>query len=92
MSVLFLCGDVMTLRDATGRMHRGASVLLGAVMSSVLFALLHPQGMLAVPALTGISLALTFTREWRITLTPAIVAHGLDNGVVLAVLLTVLAG
>ncbi len=79
------------LRDATRTMRRGGSVLLSAVVSSVLFALLHPQGLLAVPALTAIALALTFMREWRGTLVPSIVAHGLNNAVVMAVLLTVLA-
>ncbi len=79
------------LRDATRTMRRGSSVLLSAAVSSVLFALLHPQGLLAVPALTAIALALTFTREWRNTLVPSIVAHGLNNAVVMAVLLTILA-
>ncbi len=79
------------LRDATRTMRRGGSVLLSAAVSSVLFALLHPQGLLAVPALTAIALALTFMREWRGTLLPSIVAHGLNNALVMAVLLTILA-
>lgn len=77
------------LRNATGTMRRGSSILLSAIVSSVLFALLHPQGLLAVPALTGVSLALTFTREWRNTLVSPIIAHALNNAVVMAMVLTV---
>lgn len=78
------------LRETMGRMRHGASVLLSAVASGLLFALLHPQGILAVPALTGIALALAFMREWRETLVPSIVAHGLNNAVVMTVLLALL--
>ncbi len=79
------------LRETTGRMRHGAGVLLSALASGLLFALLHPQGILAVPALTGIALALAFLREWRDTLVPSMVAHGVNNAVVMAVLLALLA-
>ncbi len=78
------------LRDATGAMRLGSSVLLSAVLSSVLFALLHPQGWMAVPVLTAIAMALAFMREWRGTLVPSILAHGLNNAVVMGVLLVML--
>ncbi len=78
------------LRDATRRMRLWSSTLLSALVSSLLFALLHPQGILAVPVLTGIALALAFMREWRGTLVPSIFAHGLNNALVMAVLIMTL--
>jgi membrane protease YdiL (CAAX protease family) len=48
------------------------------------FAVVHPQGLLAVPALMGIALAFGFMREWRGSLIAGIVTHGLHNAVLIA--------
>jgi membrane protease YdiL (CAAX protease family) len=78
------------LREATRTWRRGISVLLSAVVSALLFAVLHPQGLLAVPAIVGIALGLAFVREWRDSLIPSLIAHGLNNTVVMVLLLTLL--
>ena len=69
------------LRDATGgKMSFALSVLLSGGAVSFLFAVIHPQGWIAVPALMSLAFAFTLAREWRGTLLPAMVAHGLNNG------------
>jgi len=65
-------------------------VLLSAIITSSLFAILHPQGLLAAPAIIGIGLALVFMREWRKSLVPSMVAHGLNNGIMLLLLTAIL--
>jgi membrane protease YdiL (CAAX protease family) len=45
-------------------------------------AVIHPQGLLGVPVLMGLALAFNLAREWRGTLVPAMVAHGINNGAI----------
>lgn len=78
------------LREATGGMSRSGSVLISALVTSVFFAVLHPQGLLAAPGITGIGLAFAFMREWRGSLLPSIIAHALNNTVIMVLLTTIL--
>jgi membrane protease YdiL (CAAX protease family) len=71
------------LRDATHRLGGTGSALLSATVIGFLFAAIHPQGLTAVPALMAIAYALTLAREWRGTLVPGMVTHGLNNGLVM---------
>lgn len=68
------------LRDATSRVGYVGSVLVSALMTSFVFAGIHPQGWIAVPALMSLALAFTLAREWRGTLLPSMIAHGINNG------------
>lgn len=70
------------LRDATERVGHGFSVLISALAVSFVFAAIHPQGFVAVPALMTLAFAFALVREWRGTLFPSMVAHGLNNLVV----------
>ncbi len=70
------------LREATGRAGRALSVLIGTLVTSFVFAVIHPQGLLGVPVLMALALAFNLAREWRGTLIPAMVAHGINNGAV----------
>ena len=67
------------LRDATSRFGFAASVLMSGLAVSFLFAVIHPQGLLATPVLMALALAFTLAREWRGTLLPAMLAHGANN-------------
>jgi membrane protease YdiL (CAAX protease family) len=78
------------LREASRGLSRWLSVLFSAAAAGVLFAVLHPQGLLAVPGILGIALALAFIREWRNTLLPSILAHGVNNAVVTVLLIALL--
>jgi membrane protease YdiL (CAAX protease family) len=57
-------------------------VVIAAVITSFVFAVIHPQGLLGVPVLMALALAFNLAREWRGTLVPAMVAHGINNGAV----------
>ncbi len=69
------------LRESTRSRSRVVSVLFSALAISFVFAVIHPQGMLAVPALMGIAFAFCLSREFRGTLLPAMLAHSIHNTV-----------
>ncbi len=70
------------LREATGGAGRPGSVLLSVAASGLLFAAIHPQGWVAVPALGAVSFGLCHAREWRGSLLAPVAAHALNNAVV----------
>jgi len=59
--------------------------LPAALISSLIFAMLHPQGIAALPALTSVALVLAAIRAWRGSLIAPIAAHALHNGLLLVV-------
>lgn len=67
------------LRDATRRWWWTASFVVSGMVVSFLFAIIHPQGPVAAPLLMGLAFGFTIAREWRGTLIPCIVGHGLNN-------------
>jgi membrane protease YdiL (CAAX protease family) len=77
------------LREATGSFAPALSVLVSALFSSFVFAVIHPQGWLAVPVLTALATAFALAREWRGSLVPSMIAHGLNNTAVTLVLFLV---
>jgi membrane protease YdiL (CAAX protease family) len=75
------------LREATARVPPAGSVLLSAAVVSLVFAVIHPQGLLFAPVLMALAVAFALAREWRGTLVPAMIAHGINNGMVMTLLL-----
>lgn len=75
------------LREATGRLGRGWSVVLSALVVSFVFAALHPQGVLAIPVLMTLAFGFTAAREWRGTLVPSMTVHALHNGALMLALI-----
>jgi membrane protease YdiL (CAAX protease family) len=75
------------LREATAGAPPAASVLSSVLVAGFVFAIIHPQGPLFVPVLMGLAAAFALAREWRGTLLPAMIAHGLNNGATMALLL-----
>jgi membrane protease YdiL (CAAX protease family) len=69
------------LREAFSRWKPALSVLSSAFFVSFVFAVIHPQGFLAVPALMALAFAFALLREWRVSLLPAMVSHALNNAV-----------
>ena len=72
------------LREVTNRWGRFLSVVVAGTLVSFVFAAIHPQGLVTVPALMSIAYGLTLVREWRGTLIPSMVTHGISNGVVMS--------
>ena len=71
------------LRVGLGRWGALGAPVAAAFASSVLFAAIHPQGLVFVPVLGSLALAFCIMREWRGTINAPIVAHAINNGVVL---------
>jgi membrane protease YdiL (CAAX protease family) len=80
------------LREGTCQLSARASALLSATVVSFLFAVIHPQGFLGIPALMALAYAFALAREWRGTLLPAMIAHGLNNGVAFTIFLLFMSG
>ncbi|MBV8780475.1 MAG: CPBP family intramembrane metalloprotease, partial [Phycisphaerae bacterium] len=55
---------------------------LSALLVSLIFAIIHPQGWTLVPVLGGLSMQFCFLREWRGSLIASMTAHALNNGIV----------
>jgi membrane protease YdiL (CAAX protease family) len=68
------------LRDLTCGAGAVVSVLVSGLVVSVIFAVIHPQALVAVPALMALAFGFTIGREWRGSVIPGMVAHGLSNG------------
>jgi membrane protease YdiL (CAAX protease family) len=71
------------LREASRRFGTLVSFVVSGTVVSLLFAVVHPQGLLAVPLLMSLALGFALAREWRGSLMPSMIAHGLNNGMVL---------
>ena len=65
-------------------------LLLSAVIGGVIFAIIHPQGWVALPALGGMGIGFALIREWRDSLIAPMTAHAINNGVLVGVLLLLL--
>jgi hypothetical protein len=50
-----------------------------AALVGLLFAVVHPQGLAAIPALAAIGGWFALLREWRGTLVPCLAAHAAHN-------------
>jgi membrane protease YdiL (CAAX protease family) len=57
--------------------------LLSALITGVLFAAIHPQGIALVPALASIGFVLAIIREWRGSIVGPIAAHAMHNGFII---------
>lgn len=77
------------MREATGRVGGVLSFIASAAVVSFVFAAIHPQGWLGIPPLMSIAIGINIAREWRGSLISCMVAHGINNGLVLTILLLV---
>jgi membrane protease YdiL (CAAX protease family) len=73
------------LRGVVAPRVRLISMLIAAFASSAVFAVIHPQGVLFVPALGGLAVGFCLYREMRGSLVAPMVAHGLNNAVTLTI-------
>ena len=80
------------LRGATGGGARWASVGISGLLSSFLFAAVHPQGLVAVPLLMAVAFPLVAAREWRGSLLAPVAAHAFHNALVTTVFVAAFRG
>ncbi|MBT4529873.1 MAG: CPBP family intramembrane metalloprotease [Phycisphaerae bacterium] len=78
------------LRSWSEAWGRVLSTLLSVLIVSFIFAAIHPQGWVAIPALMGIAVGMNLMREWRGTIIPSMIVHGMSNGIVTSILFLVL--
>jgi len=79
------------LRDVLGSLGPAWLAALGSgLISGFVFAAIHPQGWVAIPALMGLAFGFALVREWRGSIVPSIVVHGISNFVVMMTLFTVI--
>lgn len=71
------------LRQKTG-------FIVCGLLGGVIFAIIHPQGILALPALTSMGFGFALIREWRDSLIAPMTAHALNNGAIVCLLLLVI--
>lgn len=79
-----------SLRDQTRRSSRIISVLLAALISSLIFAAIHPQGIVGIPVLTTLAFGFCMVRQWRGSLVAPITMHAIHNGLTLCILVPVI--
>ncbi len=70
------------LRDLSRRWGRFLSFLFSALGSSLIFAAIHPQGIVFIPILGALAVAFCLAREMRGSLISCMVAHGINNALV----------
>jgi membrane protease YdiL (CAAX protease family) len=70
------------LRERLGRIGHFASFVVAALASSALFAAIHPQGIVFAPILAGLGFAFCIARELRGSLIAPMVAHGVNNALI----------
>ena len=75
-----------------GMRGRRYTFWISALINSLIFAAIHPQGLMAVPALAAMGFGFSMLREWRGSLIAPMTAHAFHNGTVVLVLWIVLAG
>ena len=80
------------LRGAMRAWHASVGIVLAALISSVIFAAIHPQGLIFIPPLAGLGIGFCLCREWSGSLVPAMVAHAVSNGLVLSLSLLLFSG
>jgi membrane protease YdiL (CAAX protease family) len=77
------------LRDAT-RPAGLLSIVLSAFVVNTIFAVVHPQGLIAAPALAALACGFVVGREWRGTLIPSMLAHGINNAIMVTLVYNLL--
>ena len=71
------------LRDASARMGIVLSIGLSTFINTFVFAVIHPQGWVAMPALMALACGFTLMREWRGTVVPSMIMHAISNGLLM---------
>ena len=72
--------------------RRRAGLLVAVVVTAVLFAGIHPQGVVGMPPLIALAVVFSLLRAWRGSLIAPIVAHALHNSALITMAVLVFGG
>ncbi len=75
------------LRTSSNTLGIVLSIVCSMLLTSFLFAAIHPQGWIAIPALMAIAIGMNLMREWRGTILPSMIVHGVSNGLVTSMMI-----
>jgi len=64
-----------------------SSIILSIGLTSFIFAAIHPQGWIGIPALMSIAVGMNLLREYRGSLIAPIVIHSISNGIVMTMMM-----
>ena len=78
------------LRDLTVAWKQWTSVAFSAIANGLIFAAIHPQGLIAIPILTSLAIGFTLTRQWRGSLLASMTMHAIHNFLVTCVSVVIL--
>lgn len=78
------------LRDLTLTWRTWLSVVFSAVLNGLIFAAIHPQGMVAIPVLATLAIGFTFARQWRESLLAPMTMHAIHNFLITCVSVLIL--
>lgn len=78
------------LRDSTVWFRRFASVFLSCAINALIFAAIHPQGLLGIPVLGTLAFGFSMVREWRDSLIAPMTMHAINNAIATLLLVLVL--
>ena len=67
------------LRDLTAGRRRWLSVGISSLINGLVFAAIHPYGLVGIPGLLALAVGFSLAREWRNSLTTPMVMHGIHN-------------
>ncbi|MFG0256323.1 MAG: CPBP family intramembrane glutamic endopeptidase [Phycisphaerales bacterium JB043] len=67
--------------------RRALHPIFAALFTGFLFAAIHPQGWIAIPALMSLGTVFALLREWRGSIIAPAIAHAINNGFVFTVLI-----
>ena len=88
--IIFRGGLYRGLRGGTSGMPILASMVVSALLSSLVFAAIHPQGVLFVPILGALAMSFCLVRELRGSLVAPMIGHALNNGLIVTLNLMLL--
>ncbi len=78
------------LRDWTVSWREWTSVIFSAILNGLIFASIHPQGMVAIPVLATLAIGFTLTRQWRGSLLGPMAMHAIHNFIITCVSVIIL--
>lgn len=78
------------LRDLTARWRIAISVAVSCLANALIFAIIHPQGWLALAPLAALAMGCCILREWRGSLIAPITLHFANNLVAIGICILVL--
>ncbi len=64
------------------------SAWISAAITGIIFAIIHPQGLVAVPVLGALGFVFALIREWRQSLIASISAHAFNNTIITILLIS----